>query len=123
VGLGRAATATSPRATVITVKRRRIGRSWWGGGPVFYALVGEGAGPEGSEEWGVVPGGTLWSSAPHCHEPLPLSTPLYSPAMLSVTFLGTSAARPTVERNVSALSLQREGETLLFECGEGTSAR
>jgi ribonuclease Z len=40
--------------------------------------------------------------------------------MLSVTFLGTSAARPTVERNVSALSLQREGETLLFECGEGT---
>src|SRR3989441_11692668 len=40
--------------------------------------------------------------------------------MLSVTFLGTSAARPTVERNVSALALQREGETLLFECGEGT---
>lgn len=40
--------------------------------------------------------------------------------MLSVTFLGTSAARPTVERNVSGLSLVREGETLLFECGEGT---
>jgi ribonuclease Z len=40
--------------------------------------------------------------------------------MLSVTFLGTSAARPTVERNVSSLALQREGETLLFECGEGT---
>ncbi len=40
--------------------------------------------------------------------------------MLSVTFLGTSAARPTVERNVSAMSLVREGETLLFECGEGT---
>jgi len=40
--------------------------------------------------------------------------------MLSVTFLGTSAARPTVERNVSAVSLVREGETLLFECGEGT---
>ena len=40
--------------------------------------------------------------------------------MLSVTFLGTSAARPTVERNVSALALQREGETLLFDCGEGT---
>jgi ribonuclease Z len=34
--------------------------------------------------------------------------------------LGTSAARPTVERNVSALALVREGETLLFECGEGT---
>src|SRR5207248_4954764 len=42
------------------------------------------------------------------------------PAMLSVTFLGTSAARPTVERNVSAMALVREGETLLFECGEGT---
>src|SRR2546421_2675069 len=40
--------------------------------------------------------------------------------MLSVTFLGTSAARPTVERNVSAVALVREGETLLFECGEGT---
>ena len=40
--------------------------------------------------------------------------------MLSVTFLGTSAARPTVERNVSALALVREGETLLFDCGEGT---
>ena len=40
--------------------------------------------------------------------------------MLSVTFLGTSAARPTVERNVSATAIVREGETLLFECGEGT---
>ena len=40
--------------------------------------------------------------------------------MLSVTFLGTSAARPTVERNVSGVAVVREGETLLFECGEGT---
>jgi ribonuclease Z len=40
--------------------------------------------------------------------------------MLTVTFLGTSAARPTVERNVSSLAIHREGETLLFECGEGT---
>ena len=40
--------------------------------------------------------------------------------MLTVTFLGTSAARPTVERNVSSLALQREGDTLLFDCGEGT---
>jgi ribonuclease Z len=40
--------------------------------------------------------------------------------MLSVTFLGTSAARPTIERNVSSLALTREGETLLFDCGEGT---
>src|SRR5436305_14685291 len=40
--------------------------------------------------------------------------------MLQLTFLGTSAARPTVERNVSSSALVREGETLLFECGEGT---
>jgi ribonuclease Z len=40
--------------------------------------------------------------------------------MLSLTFLGTSAARPTVERSVSAIALEREGEMLLFDCGEGT---
>jgi ribonuclease Z len=40
--------------------------------------------------------------------------------MLSVTFLGTGAACPTVERNVAALAVQREGETILFDCGEGT---
>jgi len=40
--------------------------------------------------------------------------------LLKLLFLGTSAARPTAERNVSALVLTREGETLLFECGEGT---
>jgi len=39
---------------------------------------------------------------------------------LSLRFLGTSAARPTVERNVSSIALVREGETLLFDCGEGT---
>src|ERR1019366_2928287 len=41
-------------------------------------------------------------------------------AMMQVTFLGTSAAVPTVDRNVSALMVQREGELLLFDCGEGT---
>src|SRR3989475_5936848 len=45
---------------------------------------------------------------------------LYICPMLPVTFLGTSGTRPTVERNVSAMALVREGETLLFECGEGT---
>jgi len=40
--------------------------------------------------------------------------------MLTLTFLGTSAARPTIERSVSAIAVQREGETLLFDCGEGT---
>ncbi|MBA3344145.1 MAG: ribonuclease Z [Gemmatimonadales bacterium] len=40
--------------------------------------------------------------------------------MLSVTFLGTGAATPTVDRNVSGLAVQREGETILFDCGEGS---
>ena len=39
---------------------------------------------------------------------------------LLIRFLGTSASRPTVERNVTSLALMREGETLLFDCGEGT---
>lgn len=39
---------------------------------------------------------------------------------LLLRFLGTSASRPTVERGVSAIALEREGETLLFDCGEGT---
>jgi ribonuclease Z len=40
--------------------------------------------------------------------------------VLSATFLGTGAACPTVDRNVAALAVQREGETILFDCGEGT---
>ena len=39
---------------------------------------------------------------------------------LSIRFLGTAASRPTVERGVCSLALIREGETLLFDCGEGT---
>jgi ribonuclease Z len=39
---------------------------------------------------------------------------------LVVRFLGTAASRPTVERNVSAIAVVREGETLMFDCGEGT---
>jgi ribonuclease Z len=39
---------------------------------------------------------------------------------LTVRFLGTSASRPTVERNVTSIAIIREGETLLFDCGEGT---
>jgi ribonuclease Z len=45
----------------------------------------------------------------------------YIPAMsLALRLLGTSASRPTVERNVASIALVREGETLLFDCGEGT---
>jgi ribonuclease Z len=40
--------------------------------------------------------------------------------MLSVTFLGTGASTPTVDRNVAGLAVQREGEMLLFDCGEGS---
>jgi ribonuclease Z len=40
--------------------------------------------------------------------------------VLSLTFLGTGAATPTVDRNVAGLALHREGETILFDCGEGS---
>lgn len=40
--------------------------------------------------------------------------------MIRITFLGTAAARPTVGRNVSGIALQREGDHILFDCGEGT---
>ena len=39
---------------------------------------------------------------------------------LALRLLGTSASRPTVERYVASLAIVREGETLLFDCGEGT---
>ncbi|MFC7176833.1 ribonuclease Z [Halosegnis marinus] len=39
---------------------------------------------------------------------------------LCVTFLGTSGAVPTTARNTSAVFVQREGDRLLFDCGEGT---
>jgi ribonuclease Z len=44
---------------------------------------------------------------------------LYLPPMLSLTFLGTGASIPTLDRNVAGLAVQREGEVLLFDCGEG----
>ena len=34
--------------------------------------------------------------------------------------LGTSSGKPTLRRNVSAVAVRREGEWLLFDCGEGT---
>jgi ribonuclease Z len=39
--------------------------------------------------------------------------------MLSLTFLGTGASIPTLDRNVAGIAIQREGETLLLDCGEG----
>jgi ribonuclease Z len=53
--------------------------------------------------------------------PSSLRSGYIDPAMsLSLRFLGTSASRPTVERNVSSIAVVREGETFLFDCGEGT---
>jgi ribonuclease Z len=50
-----------------------------------------------------------------------LQTPLGWVAMsLRVTFLGTGGAVPTTERAPSALFVNREGDRLLFDCGEGT---
>jgi ribonuclease Z len=40
--------------------------------------------------------------------------------MLRLTFLGTSAAQPTIGRNLTALAVRRERELFLVDCGEGT---
>ncbi|MFC6863421.1 ribonuclease Z [Halomicroarcula sp. GCM10025817] len=39
---------------------------------------------------------------------------------MRVTFLGTSGAIPTTQRNTSSVFVNREGDYLLFDCGEGT---
>ena len=39
--------------------------------------------------------------------------------MLKITFLGTGGALPSKERNPAAVMVNREGELLLFDCGEG----
>lgn len=43
--------------------------------------------------------------------------------MMRVIPLGTSSGKPTLRRNVSALAVAREGEWLLFDCGEGTQTQ
>ncbi|MCZ7357933.1 MAG: ribonuclease Z [Candidatus Methanoperedens sp.] len=40
--------------------------------------------------------------------------------MLRVTFLGTGGTLPTPNRNPSAILVNREGDMMLFDCGEGT---
>ncbi|MBK9518632.1 MAG: ribonuclease Z [Anaeromyxobacter sp.] len=40
--------------------------------------------------------------------------------MLRLTFLGTSAAQPTLSRGLSALAVRHDRELLLVDCGEGT---
>ncbi len=41
-------------------------------------------------------------------------------SVLRFTFLGTSAAQPTIHRNLSGLSVKADTELLLFDCGEGS---
>jgi ribonuclease Z len=40
--------------------------------------------------------------------------------MLRIIFLGTGGSLPTRNRNPSAIMVNREGELILFDCGEGT---
>ncbi|MEM0498829.1 MAG: ribonuclease Z [Methanothrix sp.] len=40
--------------------------------------------------------------------------------MLQVIFLGTAGSLPTPDRSLPAILVNREGELLLFDCGEGT---
>ena len=40
--------------------------------------------------------------------------------MLRVVFLGTGGALPTVNRNPPAIFINLKGESMLFDCGEGT---
>jgi ribonuclease Z len=41
-------------------------------------------------------------------------------SILRMTFLGTSAAAPTLHRNVSGLAVKADSDLLLFDCGEGS---
>jgi ribonuclease Z len=41
------------------------------------------------------------------------------PPKLRVTFLGTSSAAPTKGRGLPSIAIQREGEVILMDCGEG----
>jgi ribonuclease Z len=41
-------------------------------------------------------------------------------SILRFTFLGTSAAQPTVNRNLSGLAVKADQDLLLFDCGEGS---
>ncbi len=43
--------------------------------------------------------------------------------MIRVTLLGTSGSLPTVTRQMPAVALVHEGDTFLFDCGEGTQSQ
>lgn len=39
--------------------------------------------------------------------------------MIRITFLGTSGSVPTPDKSLPSIALERNGETFLFDCGEG----
>ena len=41
-------------------------------------------------------------------------------SLLRLTFLGTSAAQPTIHRNLSGIAVKADTDLLLFDCGEGS---
>ncbi len=43
--------------------------------------------------------------------------------MITVTTLGTGSGKPTLDRNVSCTAVFREGELILFDCGEGAQTQ
>jgi len=43
------------------------------------------------------------------------------PNELEITFLGTSAGKPTIQRNPSSLALRMDGQIWMFDCGEATT--
>lgn len=43
-----------------------------------------------------------------------------SMSILRMTFLGTSAAQPTIHRNLSGIAVKADTDLLLFDCGEGS---
>ncbi len=47
----------------------------------------------------------------------------YFKVIMKVIPLGTSSGKPTPKRNVSGLAVVREGEWLLFDCGEATQTQ
>ncbi|MBW0470117.1 hypothetical protein O181_009832 [Austropuccinia psidii MF-1] len=43
------------------------------------------------------------------------------PNEMEITFLGTSAGKPTIQRNPSSLALRMDGQIWMFDCGEATT--
>jgi ribonuclease Z len=41
-------------------------------------------------------------------------------SLLRLTLLGTSAAQPTINRNLSGIAMKADADLVLFDCGEGT---